>query len=107
MATFERNSHYSIIPVLILNVTEEEANLILATHDPLANMAQIDAEIAISLMEGPLATQRPSLPQHELVDSQVALDHSPPTPEEVKRLDHKVSGHSNSSHGATVIVTRN
>jgi DNA modification methylase len=33
-----------IVPVLILDVTEEEADLILATHDPLAEMATTDQQ---------------------------------------------------------------
>ena len=33
-----------LVPVLVLDVTEEEADKILATHDPLAAMAESDAE---------------------------------------------------------------
>jgi hypothetical protein len=39
-------------PVLVLDVTEEEAALLLATVDPLANMAEADAEELAELLEG-------------------------------------------------------
>ena len=38
------------VPVLVLDVTEEEANLILATHDPLAGMAGVAADALESLL---------------------------------------------------------
>lgn len=40
------------IPVLILDVTEEEANLLLATYDPLTGMAEADSEILGKLLAG-------------------------------------------------------
>ncbi|HKD36505.1 MAG TPA: ParB N-terminal domain-containing protein [Pirellulales bacterium] len=39
------------VPVLVLDVNEEEAAKILATHDPLAGMAGVDAEAVASLLE--------------------------------------------------------
>jgi hypothetical protein len=39
-------------PVLVLDVTEEEAALLLATVDPMANMAEADAEELAELLEG-------------------------------------------------------
>lgn len=39
-------------PVLILDVTEAEADLILATHDPLAAMAETDSDLLRGLIEG-------------------------------------------------------
>jgi hypothetical protein len=38
------------VPVLVLDVNEEEAKLILATHDPLAGMAGVAAETLESLL---------------------------------------------------------
>lgn len=40
------------VPVLVLDVTEEEADIILATLDPLAAMAEADTEKLAELMEG-------------------------------------------------------
>lgn len=40
------------VPVLILDVTEAEADLILATHDPVAAMAETDDELLNELMSG-------------------------------------------------------
>lgn len=40
------------MPVLVLDVTELEADKILATHDPLAAMADVDAAALSSLLEG-------------------------------------------------------
>src|SRR5271170_4436291 len=40
----------STVPVLVLDVNEAEANLILATHDPLANMAGTSAEALEALL---------------------------------------------------------
>lgn len=39
------------VPVLILDVTEDEANKILATHDHITSMAKVDAEILGSLIK--------------------------------------------------------
>jgi hypothetical protein len=43
-------------PVLVLDVTAEEAALLLATVDPLANMAETDAEKLGELLEGTKTT---------------------------------------------------
>jgi hypothetical protein len=40
------------VPVLVLDVTEEEANKILATHDPLASLAGVDRGALESLLDG-------------------------------------------------------
>jgi hypothetical protein len=40
------------VPVLVLDVSEEEANKILATHDPLAALAGIDRDALESLLDG-------------------------------------------------------
>lgn len=40
------------VPVLVLDVTDEEADLILATHDPLAEMAETDQELLNDLVSG-------------------------------------------------------
>lgn len=40
------------VPVLVLDVTEEEADLILATHDPVSAMAETDDELLSELMSG-------------------------------------------------------
>jgi hypothetical protein len=39
-----------VVPVLVLDVTEEEADVILATHDPLAAMAEADTDMLAELM---------------------------------------------------------
>jgi hypothetical protein len=40
------------VPVLVLDVTEDEANKILATHDPLAALAGVDHDALTSLLDG-------------------------------------------------------
>jgi ParB-like nuclease domain len=40
------------VPVLVLDVTEDEANKILATHDPLAALAGVDHDALASLLDG-------------------------------------------------------
>lgn len=40
------------VPVLVLDVTEDEANKILATHDPLATLAGVDHDALESLLDG-------------------------------------------------------
>lgn len=40
-----------IVPVLVLDVSAEEADKILLTHDPLAAMAEVDAERLAALVE--------------------------------------------------------
>jgi polyhydroxyalkanoate synthesis regulator phasin len=42
----------SKIPVLVLDVTEAEADLILATHDPLTSMAETDQALLDELVQG-------------------------------------------------------
>ena len=42
----------ALLPVLVLDVTEEEAAKLLATHDPLGAMAGIDREKLTELLEG-------------------------------------------------------
>ncbi len=49
------------IPVLVLDVTPEEADLILATHDPIADMAGID----LGKLEALMSELRP---EHEQLD---------------------------------------
>ena len=41
----------SKVPVLVLDVTEAEADLILATHDPLTEMAETNQELLTELLE--------------------------------------------------------
>jgi ParB-like chromosome segregation protein Spo0J len=43
--------HNAEIPVLVLDVTEEEADKILATFDPLGAMAELDADALRALLE--------------------------------------------------------
>jgi hypothetical protein len=54
------------VPVLVLDVTEEEADKILATFDPLGAMAEADHEALRVLLEG-ISTESPDLQQ--LLDS--------------------------------------
>ena len=42
----------SKVPVLVLDVTEDEADLILATHDPLTSMAETDQALLDELVQG-------------------------------------------------------
>lgn len=50
----------AIVPVLILDVNKEEAAMILATHDPLASLAETDTERLDTLL-GEVATDNPAL----------------------------------------------
>lgn len=43
-------AEHAEVPVLVLDVNEEEADLILATHDPLAEMAKTDQELLNDLV---------------------------------------------------------
>lgn len=47
-----------VVPVLVLDVNEDEANLILATHDPLAAMAKTDHKMLDELAVGIVAENR-------------------------------------------------
>ncbi len=51
--TYAKNSQTdSKVPVLVLDVTEAEADLILATHDPLTSMAETDQALLDELVQG-------------------------------------------------------
>lgn len=62
------------IPVLILDVNEEEADLILATHDPLAGMAGVDAELLADLLN---SVDADSQAVDDMLDGLMA-DYEPP-----------------------------
>jgi hypothetical protein len=40
-----------LVPVLVLDLTEQEADMLLATHDPLAAMAKTDADALAGLLD--------------------------------------------------------
>jgi len=50
----------AMVPVLVLDVNEAEANLVLATHDPLANMAGTSAE-ALEALLNEVQTDSPAI----------------------------------------------
>jgi hypothetical protein len=62
------------VPVLVLDVNEEEAKLILATHDPLAGMAGMSSDALQSLLEE-IETDNPAIQAmwDKLADSADAL----------------------------------
>ncbi len=59
------------VPVLILDVNEDEAKLILATHDPLANMAGMATETLDALL-AEIHTDNPAV--HAMWDSLTSAD---------------------------------
>jgi len=82
----------SEIPVLVLDVTADEADRILATHDPIAEMATANAEKLGDLLEG-MEWQSPGVQSmlDELAESSGAI---PPSfdavgADEQSRLDEK------------------
>jgi hypothetical protein len=84
--------HNAEIPVLVLDVTEEEADKILATFDPLGAMAESDADALRALLEDVETGSQ------ELADMLTALaedagivspDFEPASIEDQSRLDEK------------------
>jgi hypothetical protein len=80
------------VPVLILDVTEAEADKILATLDPLAAMAEKDAEQLASLL-GTLKEQDDTLaalvwPDY-IIDPLLSADWTPPEPGEMPTKEQK------------------
>ncbi len=68
-----------VVPVLITDLTEEEADKVLATYDPLAAMAGRDNALLASLLEG-VSTQDPGLQKmlQELGQSVIQLGATDP-----------------------------
>jgi hypothetical protein len=80
------------VPVLILDVTEAEADKILATLDPLAAMAEKDAEQLASLL-ATLKDQNDALtplvwPDY-IIDPLLSADWTPPEPGEMPTKEQK------------------
>ncbi|MBM4022154.1 MAG: hypothetical protein FJ284_07925 [Planctomycetes bacterium] len=80
------------VPVLILDVTEAEADKILATLDPLAAMAEKDAEQLASLLSN-LKEQNDNLaalvwPDY-IIDPLLSADWTPPEPGEMPTKEQK------------------
>lgn len=61
------------VPVLILDVTEEEADLLLATYDPIGSMAGSDAERLGELLQGVSASDASLATLLEDIDEQFGL----------------------------------
>ena len=61
------------IPVLVLDVTEEEADLLLATYDPVGTMAASDAERLGELLQGIGATDASLITLLEDIDEQFGM----------------------------------
>ena len=61
------------VPVLILDVTEEEADLLLATYDPIGSMAGSDAEKLGELLRGVSASDASLATLLEDIDEQFGL----------------------------------
>jgi hypothetical protein len=82
----------AMVPVLILDVTESEADKMLATLDPLAAMAEKDAEKLASLL-GELNAQNDTLaalvwPDY-IIDPLLSADWTPPEPGEMPTKEQK------------------
>jgi hypothetical protein len=80
------------VPVLVLDVTEAEADKLLATLDPLAAMAEKDAEQLASLL-GTLKEQNDNLaalvwPDY-IIDPLLSADWTPPEPGEMPTKEQK------------------
>lgn len=79
-----------LVPVLVLDVTEKEADMLLATHDPLAAMAETDEEALAAL----LANLQTDDARVEQLLADLAMEHAgvplppiPPPPEiEIPRV---------------------
>ena len=74
------------VPVLILDVTEEEADLLLATYDPLGTMAGSDAERLGELLQGVSASDASLATLLEDIDEQFGL-HELTLPRQVSDAD--------------------
>ena len=74
----------TVVPVLVLDVTAEEADKILATHDPLAAMARADAEQTAKLVQA-IETENKAMQEMlaGLVEDNLpkVLQHQTPPPE--------------------------
>ncbi len=68
----------AVVPVLVLDVDEAEANKILATHDPLAAMAGVDATALEALLAD---VQTDSAAVQSLLDGLTKPTNLPPTDE--------------------------
>jgi hypothetical protein len=70
-----RTEHADIekVPVLILDVSEEEADLLLATYDPIGTMAESDAERLGELLQGVSASEASLVTLLEDIDEQFGL----------------------------------
>ena len=75
-------------PVLVLDVTEEEADKILATHDPLTMMAEVDDTMLSKLLDdvemesADVQKMLDELPTPAAVDVEIVEDEVPETPSE-------------------------
>ena len=75
-------------PVLVLDVTEAEADKILLTHDPLANMAEADEKMLSQLLEeietesADLQKMLDELPTPAAVEIEITEDETPEPPAE-------------------------
>ena len=75
------------IPVLVLAVDEDEANKIIATHDPIAAMANTDAEKLGALING-IETQSDAI--KDLLGHILEDISGPPSPEEFPEVDENI-----------------
>lgn len=76
------------VPCLVLDVTEEEADIILATHDPLAAMAEQDSEKLHELLAG-LEIQNEALAEMANGLDDALPDFQPTNEDDQPRLDEK------------------
>lgn len=64
-----------LVPVLVLDVDQQEADKLLATHDPLAGMAETNSEMLAELLEN-METQHEALGKllSDLADGQAGFE---------------------------------
>ena len=82
----------SMIPVLVLDVTPEEADKILATHDPLAAMAEANAEKLEALLDEMETDSEAMMAMLDQLKEEVGIcppDFAPVSADEQGRLDEK------------------
>lgn len=96
------------VPVLVLDITDEEADKILATHDPVAALAGANNERLANLLQDLKDNEVPlelmGWPEH-LTEPLLAAEWSPPEIEELPERDEPDGGEDEEQHATAIAVT--
>lgn len=80
----------ALVPVLVVDLSSKEADMLLAVHDPLSAMAQADGDMLAGLVEN-LETDNAAL--RELLDSLAGSDETLPQGEDAAADDSLLAEH--------------